>query len=171
VLWYVCFRLLLACYLVLILYIILCYVIERRILAPRPLPSGVQQWIEEGWGQWMIFPGWGQWFEFCSVLWFCYLGDRKDIWPIKHLCHFSQRFFLEHLVEENQWGNKLNHVHTGKRPLKWRLWRTVVHVFEPNHFWLYFFNNFRWFLSTFFVKCSCWFLRLLFFIYWAASQN
>jgi len=31
-------------------------------------------------------------FEFVSVLWHCWLGEGKDFWPVKRLCHQSQRF-------------------------------------------------------------------------------
>ena len=56
---------------------------------PMPLPSGVRWWMKKGWGQ---VTGCGQCFVFPSVLWHCWLGDRKGIRPTKRCDAYSQRF-------------------------------------------------------------------------------
>jgi len=40
----------------------------------------------------VIIPGLVQCLDFSSVLWHCWLGNRKDIWPLKILCCLSQTF-------------------------------------------------------------------------------
>jgi len=42
----------------------------------RPL-SEVRRWTKKRRGQWVIFPDLVQCFEFPSVLWHCWLGDRR----------------------------------------------------------------------------------------------
>ena len=39
-------------------------------------------------GQWVIFSGWGRCIEFSLASWYCWLGDRKVIWPLPP-SHFS----------------------------------------------------------------------------------
>ena len=50
-------------------------------------PWWVQWWMMNGWGQ---ATGWTQCFVFPSVLWHCWLGDRKDIRPVKTWATFPQ---------------------------------------------------------------------------------
>ena len=45
--------------------------------------------MKKGWGQ---ATGWGQCLEFPSVYWRCWLGDRKDIRPVK-ICGFYSQWF------------------------------------------------------------------------------
>ena len=53
-----------------------------------PLPSGVRWWILKCWGQ---ATGCGQCFVFLLMLWHWWLGDRKDIWPVKDLWDLSRK--------------------------------------------------------------------------------
>jgi len=53
------------------------------------LPPGVRWWMKKGWGQ---ATGCGQCSEFPSVLWHCWLGDRKGTRPTKRCDTYSQRF-------------------------------------------------------------------------------
>jgi len=39
-----------------------------------------------------LFTGWRQCCEFPTVLWFCWLVDRKGILPVKTRCSYPQTF-------------------------------------------------------------------------------
>jgi len=43
------------------------------------ITSGVQKWTKKGWIQ---ATDYGPCFVLPSVLWHCWLGRRKDIWPV-----------------------------------------------------------------------------------------
>ena len=58
---------------------------------PTTLLLGVQWWMKKEWSQ---ANGWRQRFVFPSMLWHCWLGDRKDIRPVKIPCHLSSTVLL-----------------------------------------------------------------------------
>jgi len=79
-------------------------------------PSGAWQWIKKGRGQ---ATGCGQCSMFPSVLWHCWLGDRKGIRPIKILCHSSPE-----VLHQNSWRKKIegepaDRGSPAKQVLKW----------------------------------------------------
>jgi len=73
-----------------------------------PLLPGDQWWMKKGWDQ---AAGWGQCFEFPSVLWHWWLGDRMDIW----------------LTKTYTTSQRLSSWITGGIKVKWN-WLTQVHV-------------------------------------------
>ena len=58
-----------------------------------PLPSRVRWQMKRRWGQ---ASGWGQCFEFPLVLQCWWLGDGKNILPVRQLCHFSRVVLFQH---------------------------------------------------------------------------
>ena len=74
----------------------------------KPLLSGVRWCMKKGRGQ---ATGWGQCFVFPSVLQHCWLGDRKDIWPLKNPCHLPQRLTARTHGRRKTIGNQLTQVY------------------------------------------------------------
>jgi len=74
--------------------------------------GGVHWWMKEGCSQ---ATGCGQCFMFFSVLWHCWLGDKKDIRPVKNPFQLSQKVLFR------------EHTHTNVlRPFFWdHLWEPV----------------------------------------------
>jgi len=67
-----------------------------------PLAAGVSWWDEE---QMSYVPRFG---SVPSVLWYCWLGERKGMWPIKNLCHLSLSLgSFEECIEEETEGDQL----------------------------------------------------------------
>jgi len=67
----------------------------RKPLYVTPLPPGVRWlWMKEGWRH--LVSDFSQLtFEFPSVFWRWWLGDRKGMWPKKNLCHLPHFFLSE----------------------------------------------------------------------------
>jgi len=81
-----------------------------------PHPGGVRRWMKKGWGQTI---GWGQCFEFPSMLWHCWLGDKNSI---KNSWYLSPE-----VISQNKWTKKTewelsNPGSPRKQPLKWTWW-------------------------------------------------
>ena len=62
--------------------------------------------MKKGWGQ---ASGLAQYFVFPWVLWHCWLGDRKDFWPLCHL--FRKRSLPGDVKKENREGKQVTQVH------------------------------------------------------------
>jgi len=67
-------------------------------------------------------------FKFPSVLWHCWLGDRKGIQPEKTCASLVTRDSFPEQMEEVDWGKPGNAGLPGKRPLKWTWWYFLLSV-------------------------------------------
>jgi len=71
------------------------------------------------WTWWVIFSLWGPCFDFHSVLWHCWLDDRKSIRPV--LCHWSPKFPFWTSGGGNR-GESADQGSRGKGLLRWSWW-------------------------------------------------
>jgi len=86
--------------------------------AATTLPSGVRWWMKKGW---CLATGCGQCFMLPSVLWHCWLDNRKDSQSIKKLAPF-----MHHLSPKDKWMKKTEG-NTG-RGLPRFTWKMAVKV-------------------------------------------
>ena len=88
--------------------------------------------------------GWGTCFVFSSVLWRCWLDERKDILPIQKTVPLISRGYLRLLerVEEEMWGEPADPGSPGKQPL------------DRGHCWYFFLDLWADFLWRDFWSCA-----------------
>jgi len=99
---------------------------HKESIAPS-IKSEVHWWLNEGWGQWVIFPGCSECFEFRSVFWHSGLDDTQNIWLTTNCATYPLRFSCGTYGGEKPRGNQLTKMVT----VSFRTWRTLINVALP----------------------------------------